>query len=457
MKKHIILGLAALTALFTSCDSELDQSPAQSIDQDLALNNDSNVKRVLIGAYDELSNYALYGGNLQLYSELAASNREIGWDGTFTQPREIFNKQILINNTYVANTWAAAYRVINVANNILEAIEVVNEEDQERITGEALFLRGSMYFELARYYGLPYSAGNVETNLAVPLVLTPTRGISEENLVSRNTVEDVYSQVLSDLTQAEDLLPPTNGFFASKYVASAMLSRVYLQMGRYADARDAANDAIDIATENGKDLTGNYADAFNNESDSMEDLFSIQVSSQDGDNYMHLFYSVPEFGGRDGDIVPTQAHLDLYETGDDRLNLYYISADEVRIGKWRDQYRNVKVIRLAEMYLTRAECNFREGTSVGDTPLNDINRIRDRVDLPFKLLLTLDEILLERKLELAHEGHILHDIKRTQGSILDNTNSTVYEFDDNRLVFPIPQREREANTNLTQNAGYGED
>jgi hypothetical protein len=86
--------------------------------------------------------------------------------------------------------------------------------------------------------------------------------------------------------------------------------------------------------------------------------------------------------------------------------------------------------------------------------LADINLIRARVSLPAKTSLTLDEILTERRLELAHEGHIIHDVKRVRGSINDNTGSDVFPFDSPRMVFPIPQREMDANPNLVQNPGY---
>lgn len=454
MKKHIIIGLLGLVTAFSSCNDELFLTPFQSIDQDLALSNDANVKSVLIGAYAEMRSVSLYGGRLQLYSEMLGANGEIRWEGTFNQPREMFNKSIVVNNSFVEGTWAAAYRVINVSNNVLASLEVVDEEDRDRVKGEALFLRGSMYFELIKLYGLPYVAGNLSTNQGVPLVLTPTRGINEESFVSRKTVAEVYAQVLGDLTEAEPLLPPTNGFFANSYVTAAQLSRVYLQMEKFADARDAANRAILLSEANGKRLVTNFMDAFNTNGDSPEDLFSIQVNTQDPDNDMFTFYSLPEFGARDGDVAILSNHLNGYESDDIRLTQFFTGAGELRTAKWRDQFKNVKVIRLTEMYLTRAEANFRENTAVGATPLEDINLIRSRVSLPAKTSLTLGEILQERRLELAHEGHIIHDAKRVRGSINDNTGSDVFPFDSPRMVFPIPQREMDANPNLVQNPGY---
>lgn len=452
MKKYIITGLVSLTAIFSSCDDQLFQTPFQSIDQSLALNSDANVKSVLIGAYGEIRSTALYGGRLQLYSEMLGANSEVRWEGTFNQPREMFNKQIFVNNSFVEGTWAAAYRAINVSNNVLSALDVVNESDRARVEGEALFIRGSMYFELIKLYAQPFTSGNTTTNLGVPLVLTPTRAITEENFVSRNTVAEVYQQILSDLNRAESLLPAVNSFLARNYVVAAQLSRVYLQMERFADARDAANRAINLATANGKSLIPVYMNAFNTDNDSNEDLFAIQVNTQDPANDMFLFYSLPEFGARGGDVAILQAHINQYNLLDNRRSQFFFSAGEERTAKWRDQFKNVKVMRLAELYLTRAEANLREGTSVGATPLADVNRIRARVGLPPLLTVSIAQILRERKLELAHEGHSIHDVKRTRGTVTEG--STSYQFNDPRMVFPIPQREMDANPNLVQNQGY---
>lgn len=455
MRKYIVLGIVALATGLSSCDDQLTLPPRQSVDQDLALSNDANVKRVLTGAYSEMRSGSLYGGRIQLYAEMLGSNREVRWEGTFNQPREMYNKQIFVNNSFVEGTWSAAYRAINVSNNVLSALDVVNESDRARVEGEALFIRASMYFELVKFYGQPYSAGNTTSNLGVPLVLTPTRVINEESFVARNTVEEVYQLIVNDLERAESLLPASNGFFARDYVAAAQLSRVYLQMGRYAEARDAADRAISVATANGKALLPDYMSAFNTDADSPEDIFAIQVNTQDPTNEMFTYYSLPEFGARGGDVAILDEHLEIYEDGDERLDQFFFSAGEFRTAKWRDQFKNVKVIRLAELYLTRAEANFRVGTSVGATPLEDLNRIRTRVGLAPLATATLDAILKERKAELAHEGQIIHDIKRTQGSVRDNSGETVFNFNDPRMVFPIPQREMDANPNLIQNPGYG--
>lgn len=446
MRKYLFIILATSVAI-SSCDKKLNLLPQQSVAEEVALSSDANVKKVLNGCYDALSNGDLYGGDFQLYSELLAANGEIRWEGTFNQPREIWLKSIITTNSYVRDTWLSGYNTVNIANNILSAIDVVNSADQNRVKGEALLMRGMIYFELVRLYAKPYNVG--ASSPGIPIVLTPTRGIDAASYVPRSTVGETYTQVLADMTEAESLLPNTNGVFLNKAAAAAMLARVYLQMGNFAEARDAANRAITIATGNGKSLTTTYGEAFNNSTNSSEDIFAIQVSDQDGANDMQLFWSIPAYGGRDGDVSIQASHLALYNPADARLALFYTGAGAVRSGKWKLQYKNLPIIRLAEMYLTRAECNQRLGTSVGNTPASDLTLIRGRVGLLPIAAPTLANILAERKLELAHEGLAVHDLKRLQGT------ADGYAYNANEMVFPIPQREIDAaKGTLAQNDGY---
>ena len=117
-------------------------------------------------------------------------------------------------------------------------------------------------------------------------------------------------------------------------------------------------------------------------------------------------------------------------------------------GKFNDQFANISVIRLAEMYLIRAEANERLDTEEGASPLEDINLLRNRVGLDDLEEVDLDYILEERRRELAFEGFRIHDIKRLEGSIGN------FNYDADELVFPIPAREIVANPNLSQNPGY---
>jgi hypothetical protein len=458
--KRIIIAITLITFFIASCDKKLDLLPQQSVAEEVALNSDANVKKVLNGAYDAVSSGNLYGGNLQLYSELLGANGEVRWEGTFNQPREIWTKAMLKTNSFISATWLSGYNTINIANNIISAIPVVIAADQNRVKGEALFLRGSMYFELVRLFAKPYSAGNITTNKGVPIILTPTRGIDAASFVARSTVEQTYSQIIADLTEAESLLPAVNPgsnattrmVYATKAAAAAMLSRVYLQMEKWAEARDAADRAITVAVANTRALSPTYAGAFNNTVNSAEYLFAMQISAQDGANNMHLYWSIPAYGGRDGDVSVQAPHMVLYDPIDTRRALFYTGPGTsltIRSGKWQLQYRVLPIIRLAEMYLTRAEANFRAATTTGSTPLVDVNRTRQRAGLPVLLAVTLADILAERKLELAHEGHTIHDRKRLR------LTTDGFAYDADKIVFPIPQREVDASRGIIeQNPGY---
>ena len=446
MKSYKLWSLVLAVTFLAACDKKLDLEPAQSISESLALENDENVKSVLLGAYDALAADGLFGGDGMRDAELVGADGEIRWVGTFDAPRQIFNHQMIAENGDALNMWEDAYNAINISNNVLEALEVVNADDRAAVEGEARWIRAMAYFQVVRFFGQAYQAGGNNSQPGVPLVLRATRQIDEASFVPRNTVEECYTQILDDITKAKTLLPEDNGIRAGKYTAAALAARVYLQMGRYAEARDNANEVIGSGAYS---LLSNYADLWNREDNTNEDIYAVQISSQDfAQATLVVYYSIPAFGGRDGDIEIEQKHLDLYSAGDDRLDLHYSGNGATRTGKWRNQYSNQSVIRLAEMYLIRAECNARLSTSVGATPAADYNAIHTRAGLPAINTVTLGDILYERRLELAHEGHRIHDIKRLKGTA-DGLN-----WDDEKLLYPIPARELEANAKLVQNEGY---
>lgn len=446
--------LAAGAFALVGCDSALDIDPQQSISADRALSTPQNVQAVVIGAYDRVSDSDLYGGELFLGPDLlAASQNEVVWTGTFSQPREFWSKNLLVDNVFVEDTWEDAYEVINIANNILSALDVFEDDTAARdaAEGHARFLRGTMYFELVRLWALPWNAGDPNSNPGVPIVLEPTRGVTDADNRPRSNVAEVYAQVIDDLTKARDLLPEDGGDLAGTYAASAMLSRVYLAQGKYADAAQAASRVIE---EGGFALAETYAGAFNNSDSSPEYVFLMPITDQDGANDLNLFYGAEENSGR-GDIEVTDAYVALFGLTDTRALIYVDEADILRTLKWQGsttQGIDIPVIRLAEMYLTRAEANLRAGTSVGATPLSDVNKIRARAGLVPLVSVTVEDVLRERRLELSLEGQYLHDLKRTGGTI--TTSGGPLPATSPRFVYPIPQREIDANPSLTQNAYY---
>lgn len=460
--KNKLVLLVTMVLVAWSCDGKLDVEPEQSVSSDIALNSSENVINVLISAYSEAGGQfgvasdgrseggELYGGDFNLLSELMGSDGEITWNGSFDTYEDVFDRDLIADNLLARDNWMRAYNVINIANNVIDNIGIVDESLKDQILGEALFMRGVMFFELVRVYGLPYIAGGANSQPGVPIVLTATQAIDESAQVARATVSAVYTQAISDLTEAELLMNDRNGSRANKHSAAAMLSRVYLQQGDYSNAANAADRVI---TDGGFTLVGSYASAFNNAANSVEDIFAIQQNATfnagTSNSGLPTFYANLVGVGRDGDIDILPAHLDLYEAGDARLDMFYTGRDGLpKTGKWAVDGANIPVIRLAEMYLTRAEANFRAGTSIGAAPLDDVNLIRNRVGLLPMVLITLNDILGERRKELAFEGQRLHDIKRTQQSV------SGVPFDADELVFPIPRREIDVNFNLQQNPGY---
>ena len=444
MKNKIFTLLLTTSVLVFGCKKPLDVQPVQSIDESVALKTNADVQVALVGSYSDMGAADLYGGRVYVNTELLGNSNEISWAGTFQGLTQIFNKTIPIDNGFVAGTWLTGYRTINDVNNVLSALGVVTPNQVNRVEGEAKFIRGTVYFDLVRLYGKAWNDGTPANNPGVPIILTPTKNISTESNVARNTVTQVYDQVIKDLMDAEAKLPVSNGFFATRNAASAMLARVYLQKADYINALQAANKVI---SSNRYSLNANYADEFPNDpngpvalSNTQEDIFMIQVNATQGVNDFNTFFSL---NGR-GDISLTNNHLALYEPGDQRKALIDVDVTT----KYDNAYGNVHISRLAEMYLIRAECNFRLSSVVGATALADVNRIRNRAGLPSLLVVTLADILKERKIELSFEGFVLHDAKRLQ----NNVGALLYN--STKLVYPIPDRERRVNTNLVQNAGY---
>jgi starch-binding outer membrane protein, SusD/RagB family len=452
IRKYILYCTAAALTLGTlsSCDKQLDIAPFQNIDQEQALATDQDVKVTLIGAYDALGEDEFLAGTPLFAAELMGDDAEVRFAGTFATLDEIWRKTITTVNADVRLFWEAGYISINRANNVLAALDKVNAADKARIEGEARFIRGVAYFEMVRLFGKTWGDGDNANNPAVPLVLTPTRVVSASDNVPRASVAAVYAQVIDDLTKAEGLLAastaPFNTGFATKNAAAAMLSRVYLMQANYAAARDAANRVITSARHA---LAPTYAAAFADATFGTEPVFRIIITDQDGINDMNTYYAGRTKTGR-GDIRIQQKHLALYDAADQRGKLTTVEGSNTFTSKFNDRFGDVVVIRYAEMLLTRAEANFRLNAAVGAAPLDDINAIRTRAGLPALTAaqLNIDAILKERRLELAHEGHQLHDLKRTRRSV------GTKPFSDNSLVMPIPQREIDTNSNLRQNPGY---
>jgi tetratricopeptide (TPR) repeat protein len=400
-----------------------------------------------------------------MLADLQASEGYARWVGTFQGPRQVAEKSMTRDNSEAARTWNNAYRAINMANIVLGAINVVEDPDlKNQYEGEALFIRGILHFELVRFYALPWGATPANDHKGI--VIRTEGFLNEAPAAPRSTVAQVYSQVIADLTAARDKLPEDNDDRVNRFAALAFLSRVYLQQSQYELARDAASEVIEV----GEKELGLYS--MNNNimqpftADNADEVIweieqDVQNNAGDANDGLATFYAYLDAVGR-GDVNINESFYNLYDPADKRkAQWYYNDGGALYTAKWSSASQNLPVVRLAEMYLTRAECNKWLMQEVVATPAEDLAKVRNmgRVNLAPIANPTIEDILLERWLELAFEGVRIHDIKRTQDTLIryDNNGEVdeIYPWNDPRLVFPIPAQEVSASGGvIEQNPGY---
>ncbi|GHA53586.1 membrane protein [Pontibacter akesuensis] len=445
------LGMFTLS----SCEDALDVDPTTEIPGETAVNDLTSLERAAYGAYSALQPTDYYGLRYLVYQDVYADN--LAHAGTFSTDREVSNRNINQSNLQIAETWASIYLVINRANTVIEqanelvANDVVAQEDADLILGQMYFLRGLAYFDLVKVFG------------GVPLELTAVRDLTDIDFKARSSQEEVYQSIISDLQQAEALLPPETGTptTASGLAASALLARVYLQQGNNAQAAAKATEVIESGQYN---LVSDFEDVFLLESNN-EIIFSIEYTTNDQNG----------LGSATNLSTPGQKFVvrqDLFDAlqesgarGDERFaaTAQAVGQGNLKLLKYEDDVNNsddVIVLRLAEMYLIRAEALARQGTLTGlaaPQVLSDINQIRTRAGLSRLLTLTnsaaLNEILEQRRLEFVGEGLRFMDLKRYNRTCEEigfcEATGAAY-----RNLWPIPLQELELNPSLVKNPGY---
>jgi len=467
-----VVKILMLLSVVAACNDKLDLKPQQSIDAGTALNSVENIRTTLVGAYLQARSASIFGSQFNEFSELLAATSDLSFIGTYSQPREIIQKEISITNSYIEGCWIEAYGLTNICNTLLDAKTLTVIEDPEvrsLVEGEAKFLRGWVIFEITRLFGLPYQPGVDNNQPGVPIVLTPTWDATDAVEVARSTVEECYDQAISDLLSARNLLPEENGVYATKYAASAILARLYLQQARFADAATEANNIIESGLFS---LEDHPLKPFNITGTSPEVIFALENNIASNTPWLTVMYgSLNGMGRGDYDIQP--GFLTKFDVSDLRgmlqidtepsytiadINMMYyigvgtiLNSGGINTAKWGDYYANIPLIRLAEMYLIRAEANFENGgATIGpNTPTDDINLIRARSEAPlYTEDVTREQIRTERYLELCWEGHRLHDLKRW------HSNIGSLQYNAGNLILPIPFREMQVNSLLVQNPWY---
>jgi starch-binding outer membrane protein, SusD/RagB family len=446
--ERIAAALLAAAAL-AACDEPLQVDPNASIPFEEALNTVSEIEAGVRGAYDALQQTGTYDRQQVVYPDLYTDN--LDFTGTFDTDAEVDLRAVQSTNSSVEGMWGDSYEGINRANNVLASIPGVPElsaAQAARFRGEALFLRALNYHNLVRWFG------------GVPLITQPNWNVGdlENTNKPRSTQAEVYALIEADLQEAVTLLPATSGDFrATRGAAQALLARVYLDEGKHALARDMATAVI---TSGRYSLTTPFGNLWAVEN-SPESIFSVQYTITDTNDLAFWFFP-SSLGGRRG-FAPSSNLRTAYINAGDTQRLNATIGLDSRGRRYGLKYHriatsddNVIVLRLAEMYLIRAEANARLGADPAVVRA-DVNVVRARAGLaPLATTITtqsalLNAILLERRLEFALEGHRLFDLRRILGPTAAAAFLGIPEF---RLLFPIPQGERDVNPSLTQNPGY---
>ncbi|WP_418638193.1 RagB/SusD family nutrient uptake outer membrane protein [Winogradskyella sp.] len=442
MKKIIYITLILVTAL--SCEV-LEVKPQNSVPAEDAFKTKEDIDKGILGAYASFQSLSYYGRTFSIFSDLASDNLSHPIDATATEYAEVDNNSILPENGSVDGIWSIAYDGINVANNVIDKVPSIanmTEEEKNVALAELYFIRALNHFNLLNYFG------------GVPIKVTPTVGTGNLD-VPRNSVEEVYSQIINDLIFASDYLPPaTNKVRASKYAAKALLAKVYLYKKDYPQAKTLASEVI---ADGGYTLLPNYSDIFADD-ESAESIFEISFSQLERNRISEYNFPTALNGRRE--VEPSQDLLDAYEANDERFNAslafegdqaYAIKYDDLSLGA-----DNFIVLRLADMYLVRAEAEANLLSPIVSAIQSDINDIRLRANLQPTSesgIPQLQRIIeKERRIEFAFEGQRWFDLVRTDRAIavLPNVTST------NQTLFPIPTDEIQTNNHsgMVQNPGY---
>ncbi len=461
------IALVAAMSLGSCTKSFVNKLPAGSIvtSDSLLLNSASALQSAINGVYAELRNVDQYGRDWPVIGDLMADNTYVDSRNSGRYITQ-FAYQVPVTDQVPQAMWAESYTGILRCNQIIDA-PVTDADD---IKAQAYALRGLLYWKMVTTWATPYTVD--PTAMGVPLVLH----YDVTALPGRSSVGTVYNQIVSDLKTAFASAPAySNSAYISKYAVEGLLARVYLYEGNYALAQSAAVDVINKGPFTLVDQSGFTAFWANPavKSDAIEVMFEIDCDAVNNNGFDDL-------GGifihGYSDIYCSTQLAALYSPSDVRGSLIF--QDQVNQGSaivWyvnkypnaaKTDKDNLKVIRLAEVYLIAAEASARlSQTATAQGYLNDLMAVRDNSITYSDAGQTLiDDITLERRKELAFEGDRLFDMNRlgltisrasNPGSAAQGDGLTIAYPDDMRIS-PIPQQELIRNPTIAsqQNPGY---
>ncbi len=442
--KNILFTLLILL-LPAGCDV-LDVESEDAIPADEAFQDKAGIERGILGSYSTLQSLSYFGRSYIIFGDLAADNLIHPPDATSSDYAEVDNNAILPENGAISGIWASLYEGINDANNVIVKVpgmSDMSDTEKNEALGELYFIRALNHFYLMNFFG------------AIPVKTDPTVGVNALD-AGRDPVEDVYGQIIEDLTFSEQNLQASTQVKtrASKFAATALLARVFLYKGDYDLAYAKADEVI---AGGGYILPDDFNDVFAADG-SEETIFEIDFTEVDRNRIAE--YNFPKSLNGRREVAPSEDIINSYLPDDERKNVS-IAYDGVYAyaNKYNDLSKgadNVIVLRLAEMYLIRAEAEAHKAGGSVSSVLDDINVIRSRANLQPATGNTMNDLLLvienERKLEFAFEGQRWFDLVRTgRATVLLPTVTNI-----NKTLFPIPLGELQTNNSpdMIQNPGY---
>lgn len=473
MKKLLIIYSAVCLFALQSCSDATDILPVDQVAAEGALNTPEDVELALSGAFNAYNPQLL----IQFSSRFADDLRIGGNSGG--QGIGEHNQTLNSGTGIVAATYSSYYTVINRSNRVLDAadklgVSTLSSDQQARlreIKGQAFALRALAHFDLLSVFATDFN----ENTAGVPYI----DFIVTLELPGRNTVGEVFTGILSDLNEAQSLITGIDKKFFTVNFITALRSKIALFRNDYQQAIDQANDVIaNIPLANRDQYLNMYLDR-----DDTEVIFEASRTISDG-RPGGLFYFTGTGGaffemsfGLFSELDPADVRFDVLVDDDedggaidpvsDPPTTIFIKKYPGREGQFG--LNDIKMYRIAEQYLIKAEAQAKLGAL--DQAAGTIDILRDArygTDQPTPSYGTLEEaiedILLERRIELAYEGHRYIDIRRlrtiTGEGIVRNdadcggATPCLLPASSFKFTLPIPQGEIDVNPNVTQNPGY---
>lgn len=465
MRKYIKLLFIPVVAMF-GCN-DLDVENKSALPRDIVLGDTDGYVSFLSAAYESVNDFTYYGQQMMIGPEVLADNMEL------VQLTGRYELEYVNAVNSGIGIWGNRYSAINEVNIIINTIndESVDgtQDEKNEILGQALFLRGLFYHDLARVYG--YEPGREVNgfNSSVVLKTEATFGLSDVEDLPRATNQEVYLQIEQDLLAAIQLLPDATAgsndvIFANKDAARLLLARVYLYWGNNSEA---ANYAQQVITGDGSDLVqaADYDDSWDDGINPIhpESLFESQIlspdwSTVDGPNASLHSLLMNNSGGSQFILTASAELLATIaeEPNDVRGDLFNTESLGEEFTKWRATggalpfLENIPILRLSEAYLIAAEAL---GAGAGDSYINALRAARG---IATPTTATVNNVLRERRIEFMAEGHRWFDLKRLGRDIPKPADAGVNDlpYSNFKILPRIPQSEINLSTELAQNPGY---